>query len=114
MTRERRFFSRVPHAFEVQYRLVGELTSSWHPVTTINLSASGMRFRAEEPMEKGASLEVRLTLAGIRELLVVHGRVIWSQMQASGVTENGVEFMDVKSEQQVQIDSLVEFLKKSI
>lgn len=112
MTRERRFFSRVPHAFEVKYRL-DELGAPWRAVTTINLSASGMRFRTEEPLEQGTALELQMTLTGIREVLIVRGHVVWSQMQASGVTENGVAFMDVKPEQQIQIDSLVGFLKKS-
>ena len=114
MTRERRYFSRIPHAFDASYRVVGELTASWCAVMSINLSAGGMRVRIDEALEKGAILEVKLQLIGIRELLIVRGCVVWNQMQASGVTEVGIEFMDVKPEQQVQIDSLVEFLKKSV
>ena len=113
MTRERRFFSRTPHEFDAQYRVVGELTASWCAVTTVNLSAGGMRVRMDEALEKGALLEVKLQIVGIREILIVRGCVVWNQMQASGVTEVGIGFMDVKPEQQVQIDSLVEFLKKS-
>ena len=33
-------------------------------------------------------------------------------MQASGVTECGVEFLDISVQQQAQIDRLVEFLGK--
>ncbi len=114
MTKERRWFSRIPHAFDVQYRVFGDLTSSWRSVTTLNLSASGVRVRGEDLLESNALLELKLQLPGLREPVIVQGRVIWSSMQASGVSESGVEFKETNPEQQAQIDSLVQFLRKSV
>ena len=113
MARERRQFSRVPQLFDVQYRLTGTLGESWRETKTSNVSAGGIRFRSEETLELGDSLEIRIELPGMRERLVLNGRVIWNQLQASGVMEHGVQFLDLKPEQQLQIDNLVQFLKKS-
>ena len=112
MSGERRRFSRVPQAFDAQYRLMGELMESWRKIRTLNLSAGGMRFRSAALLEIGEWLEVQLTLPGIHEPTILRGRVVWSRMQASGVVENGMEFVDLSPEQQLQIDQLVEFLNK--
>jgi uncharacterized protein (TIGR02266 family) len=114
MRRERRHFHRIPHAFEVQYRRQGELGESWRAVNTVNLSAGGIRIRCEDLFEGGTLLELSIQLPNAREPLVLQGCVIWSRTQASGVTEYGVEFLDVTPERRVQIDNLVEFLKKSL
>ena len=113
MARERRQFPRVPQPFEVRYRLSGELGESWKAVTTVNLSAGGVRFRDTELLTIGDALEIQIHLPGARETLTFQGRVAWSQMQASGVTENGVEFVDATAAEQQRIDNLVQFLRRS-
>lgn len=113
MAREQRQFHRVPHEVEVHYRLMNELTASWRTVTLINLSAGGLRFRDDEALETGVPLELRLQLPGVNEPLNLKGRVIWSQLQASGVIEVGVGFLEVVAAHQMQIDNVVQFLRKS-
>ena len=112
MTRERRGFSRIPHTFDAQYRVSGDLTSFWHPMTVLNVSAGGLRFRSEESLESGTVLEVRFQLPGDSQALLLVGRVVWNQLEASGVTESGIEFSDVTMDQQMKIDALVQFLKR--
>ena len=111
MTRERRQFHRTPHPFEVRYRQYGQFTSSWAEASTINISAGGIRFRSPELLERGTALELEITIPSMREALVIRGQVAWSQLQASGVIENGVQFTEVSSEQQLRIDELVRFLR---
>ena len=112
MTRERRTFGRASQPFDAQYRLSGELTASWRTITTVNISAGGMRFTDMDAHERGTSIEVRIQLPSLREPFTLQGRIAWSQMQASGVAESGVEFLDLTPEQQVQIDQLVQFLQQ--
>lgn len=113
MATERRHFHRVPQALEVHYRLSGEFASSWHVATLINLSAGGLRLRTSEGFEALAQLELQLHLPGLREPLTLRGGVVWSNLQASGVVESGIEFMNVTPEQQLQIDEFVQFLRNS-
>lgn len=113
MVRERRKFYRAPHAFEVRYRLLDDLTTSWRTVTLVNLGAGGLRFRDSETLEKGALLELQLQLPSGREPLRLKGHVVWHQLHASGVNEVGVEFVDVAAQDQLHIDNVVQFLRKS-
>ncbi len=110
MKRERRRFIRTSQPVDVQYRLRGEFSAPWTATRTVNLSAGGVRFRCQEPLRQDDELELRLQLAGSPKPLELRARVVWNQMQASGVNEIGVEFNDVTQEQQVQIDALVQFL----
>lgn len=114
MAQERREFHRVPQRFEVQYRPAGQMSASWHPAVTLNLSAAGVRMATDESLEDDASVELKLQLPNSPQPLVVHGRVIWSQLQASGVCEIGVAFVDQSPEQQLHLDTLVQFLRKSV
>ena len=110
MRKERRRFSRTSQSLDAQYRLIGELSTSWMQVIAVNIGAAGARIRGAESMEVASLLELQVQLPGARKPLVVQGRVIWSRMQASGVTESGVEFLEITAEQQWQIDELVRFL----
>ena len=114
MRQERRRFVRAPQPFRARYHLYGELMESWRDTTTVNLSASGMRFRCGDPVESGAVLEIELTIPSVREVLTLSGRVVWSQSVASGVSEVGVQFADVTPEQEQRIDELVKFLLKGM
>lgn len=111
--KERRRDSRLAQPFQVRYRLYGELTESWRTAMTVNLSASGLRFRSADLMEIGRELQVELLLPTSKEPLVLRARIIWSQPMASGVTENGAEFDDITPEQGAQIDAMVKFLLRN-
>ena len=110
--KERRDFGRVPVPFDIRYRIYGELGESWHDLTTINISAGGMRFRTEELLDIGTPLEVQIGLPGSPAPLIVQGKVVWGQALGAGVNEHGVQFMDMTPEQHEHIDGLVRFLMK--
>ena len=80
-------------------------------MTLLNLSAGGLRFRAEEVLEKNTLLAIDVKIPGLREQITIKGRVAWSTMHASGVVETGVEFLDVSPDQQFQIDNIVQFFQ---
>ena len=113
MADERRDFSRVPVPFEVRYRIYGELGETWREVATMNISAGGMRLRSEEPIEVGAQLEIQITLSSAATPLAVQGSVAWSRSMGAGANESGVQFTGLTPQQQEQMDSLVQFLRKS-
>lgn len=109
---ERRRFQRVAQSFDARYRSYGALGEPWRIFRTVNVSATGMRFRSGDLIELGTTLEIELDLPCLKEPLTVRGHVVWSQPMASGVTENGAEFVDLSPEQAEQIDELVKFLSK--
>ena len=111
MGRERRNFSRADQPFAAKYRVLGDLMHGWCEVRTLNISAGGIRFRSDEPLERDTLLELQIKLPSHAEILLLRGRVSWGQTRASGVIEIGVEFLDVTSVQQAQIDSVIQFLK---
>ena len=110
MTRERRQFIRTSQPVDLRYRLCGELSAPWTITRTVNLSAGGARFRCQEPLRQSDELDLRLQLSGSPRPLELRACVVWNQMQAAGVNEIGVAFLDVTHEQQMQIDALVHFL----
>lgn len=114
MSDERRQFQRVPQAFDIQYRLAGQLSSSWHTATTLNLSAAGVRFICDELLEEEMAVEIQLQLPNAPQPLILGGRVAWGQLQASGVCEVGVAFLDLDADEQLRLDALVQFLRKSV
>ena len=111
MGEEQRRFPRIPEAFTVMYRVSGELASSWCEVVTQNVSAGGVRFLVSEALDAGTTIMLRLALPGLSQPLQINGQVVWSRMQASGVAEVGVEFLDVSERDQRMIDRLVGFLR---
>ena len=110
MKRERRHFPRAAQSFETRYRSAGELITSWNRATVINLGAGGMRIRSADMMQRGTVLDVELTLPSQQQAIRLRGRVIWNRMEAAGVMEYGIEFMDMTATQQVQLDELVRFM----
>ncbi len=113
MSQDKRKFYRTHQPISAQYRVTGDFTAGWHNVRTMNFSAGGVRFKSAAPLEIGVLLDFHVEVPGLKEPLNVKGRVVWSQVQAAGVTENGVEFLDVGPDQQFQLDALVQFFKKS-
>ena len=114
MGEERRQFSRADQPFEARGRIYGELTESWHTITTLNISATGMRFRSNDTLPLGTVLELEINLPCLREPLMVRGQIVWSRAVASGVAENGAVFINVSIGQAEQVDQLVKFLMKNV
>lgn len=109
---ERRRYTRVTQPFDAHYRIYGDFMDTWRKIRTLNVSAAGMRFRSADLIELDQILEIQIILPCLREPLLIHGRVIWSDTKAAGVTENGTEFIDETPEQEEQIDEMVRFLTK--
>jgi c-di-GMP-binding flagellar brake protein YcgR len=109
---EQRRFSRVSQTLPVQYRPAGSLADIWRNGTLANISAVGIRLVTPEPLEVSEIVALELALPGAKESLSVRARVVWQQARGSGVTEHGLEFLDVSPEQQAAIDAFVEFLNR--
>ncbi len=111
MPKESRSYPRIPEGFTVQYRISGEFTQTWHSARSVNISASGIRLLAEPFVEKGDELEIQLNLPGLRNPLVLMGRVVWEKAIDDWV-ECGIEFLEMSADQRMQIDALVEFMRQ--
>ncbi len=111
---ERRSFPRVPHDFNGQFRQAGVFTELWNPMSVMNLSASGMRFRTDLPLEAAMVLDLKFQIPGLEGALNSQGRVVWTAMPAAGIIEAGVEFLDLSLEQKAAIDRMVEFLRAEV
>ena len=111
---ERRSFPRIPHAFDGQFRQAGVFTELWNPMSVMNLSANGVRFRTDLPLEAAMILDLKCHVPGLQRALEVQGRVVWTAMPAAGVIETGVEFLDLSQEQKSVIDRLVAFLHAEV
>ena len=112
MGEERRKFDRVPGVFRAQCRRRRVSWEAWHDVLSINLSAGGIRFTVRELYEASDTLELTVELPGRPAPVTVHGQVAWSQAKDFGIMEYGIEFTDATIDQQIDIDALVQFLKR--
>lgn len=112
MSRERRQYPRITQPLAVRYRARGSLDTLWHEAATVNVSAVGMRMRGAEPLETDTLLELSMDVPGFREPLVLKGRVVWAQLQASQVIESGVEFEPMAVEQETKLDQLLRFFHR--
>ena len=112
MGEERRRFPRATYPFGAQCRLLEDPGHGWIPSTVVNLSANGLRFRSEMPLERGAEIEIQFQPEGFQEALLLRGRIVWAEMRAAGVVEHGVELSNISSTQELAIDRLVSFLRQ--
>lgn len=110
MSRERRQFHRVLQPFPMRYRVQGRLGDGWTTIAVLNLSAGGVRFIAPDAIDCGLTVELQIELPNQHTPLLVQGQVVWTQMEASGATEHGVQFSGMTAAQQMQIDAMVSFL----
>lgn len=108
---ERRRRPRIRQPFYAKCRPVGGVGgSAWYHVNPLNLSAHGMKFLGPRLFEHGCSLECSITSQNTVRPLVLSGRAVWGKTHPSGAVEQGIEFVDVTPEQQVQLDGLVRTL----
>lgn len=110
MSRERRDYHRVLQPFPMRYRVRGAMGAGWTTVATMNVSAGGVRFIGPEAVDCGLLVDLEITLPNLNVPLAVQGQVIWTQMEASGATEHGVQFINLTQAKQMQIDGMVQFL----
>ena len=112
MGQEQRRFDRVPQTFSAYCRPHGALQDPWRYMITLDLSAGGISLEGETLVEIGDILEVRIQLPGVLEDFILRGRVVRCKTAGAGLLNFALEFLDVTSDEQVQLDELVQFLKR--
>jgi len=100
--RERRRWSRVPLDTTVGYRPNGDA----RPGRGLNVSAGGLGFQSEAPLDPGTVVLVELRLPPDAEPIQAAGRVCWSQAAAEPAC--GLEFTDLTDEAREQILAYIE------
>ncbi len=89
-----------------------EITSDLLPAEDI--SGSGMRFEADEALDPGTLLRLRIKLGEDVSTLSVKGKVIWqSGSQGTHDYHVGIEFQDVSDQTQNKINAAVQALMQS-
>ena len=76
--RAQRFPFRVP----LQYRKSGD--SNWHPCTTMNISRTGILFRAQEEIPPESVLDIQVNFP-LQKVLYCHGTIVRSQKSSHAV-----------------------------
>jgi len=114
MSREDRRFSRVPESFQVDCRRLGVFSEGWRKVATTDISAGGISFETEELFDLDESVEIQLTLPNFRTPFLIRGKVMRSHPRPKGTWEVALQFVEIKPEEQLQIDELVRFLRRTL
>ena len=108
---ERRHRPRLDQPFHATYQVLPAVpTSARHSLSPVNLSAVGMRFLSAKPLTSGCQIALSVLPPHALKAFLLVGRVAWGKQHLSGVSEYGVEFVNVTSEQRVQIDDLLTLL----
>jgi len=108
---ERRRRPRIRKPFYAKCRPVGGVGwPAWYHVNPLNLSLHGMRFLGPCLFEHGCSLECSVAWQNTARPLALSARVMWGKTHPSGAVEQGIEFVDLTPEQQVQLEALVRTL----
>ena len=107
---DRRGFPRAKVPTAVEYRVTGELGSEWLLGVLVDLNARGLQFTGERRFETGTRLDVQLPLENRSEPYGFSGEIVWTREERSGLTEYGMQFIDVTPDQQFEIDELARFL----
>lgn len=106
ITLNKRRFPRIPVKLKVHFRR-HEALGSYVEADTFNLSVGGLFMETGQPLEAGVKLQLKFTLPKNNLTLTCEGRVAWSNSPESPLRADhppgmGVEFLDLKEEQQVQ------------
>ncbi len=72
--RHRRRQTRFTLVLPVRFRAVGATT--WRDGVSVNISGSGIRFSATEPLEPNTRIEVSFPLSGSHELIRIQCRAL--------------------------------------
>ena len=112
MAAEKRRFHRAFQPFHVQIRNYNQLAETSQQVEALDISAGGLGFQSPHPFELGVELEIKLLVPHTSPLVLV-GKIMWSRPQSQDLMRYGVEFLSLTSDQQLQLDELVQFLRKS-
>jgi CheY-like chemotaxis protein len=72
----------------------------------VDLSADGAKLALSDPLPRGTELRLRLQRNGDREVVLVNGRVAWSQQTELGAYHLGVDFGRATQEQRTRLAEL--------
>lgn len=113
--REPRRYQRREAKWSVSYTAAGGQSGRAH---ILNVSASGLRFIAPKPLQRGTQMQLSVLLPGRDIPLVATGEVIWTKwiagpaLQGPGSSEVGVRFTKIAMRDQVMIQQYLGILKR--
>ena len=96
---EKRKYLRLNNVLEVEYILPN--SGRMYTASTKDISAVGLRFIANEKLEKGATLEIKLKLPNVQNAIHASGRVAWSKkasLENDSPFDVGVEFLKIEED----------------
>ncbi|MFW6107664.1 MAG: PilZ domain-containing protein [bacterium] len=92
----RRQYPRVRESCELSYRVVMDpaLKPEEEGAVAVNISGGGMRFRADQELEPGTMVALRMTLPELPTPVVSLARVVWCEQTPAEAAQYdvGVEF----------------------
>ena len=116
MSEERRGEDRYPaETFaNLEFLVEGRVEQIGHVARTLDISLSGARIEAnlDGPLPTGPGGEVFLTLAMIDVLMKVRGRIVHARDTNEIITEIGVRFLDINSDELELIRAFLAAWKK--
>jgi len=110
---DRREFHRAGFHVAIAYKRIGALLETWQNGTMTDVSAGGLRFTTDDPIDQGAQLEFKLVLPIRKDAYILDGLVVSEQPADGGSVEYGVAFLDLEPDRQAEVDELVRFLNRS-
>ncbi len=115
---EKRRFPRINLNVDIQYRILNSSESQILKSQAKNISAGGICLISLDKPETGNILDLSFILPGLEGTLRILGRVAWVEAFIIGDTptskgyEAGIEFIDIKDEEQQKINRYVLTLLK--
>lgn len=111
---ERRAFPRVSLDVEVDYKIISSPKEISDPmIHSKDISESGIRIVVLEKMNPDTILNLKFSLPGSQELILVTGKVAWIEefmvgtLSSSKAYEVGVEFSSISKEDREKINQFV-------
>jgi len=112
MASERRQHERVRLPTPLKYRVEGEPGAALHLGELLEIGGGGLRFAGDRPLEVGRRVEFEISLHNRAAPYRFTGQpvLVWARQSKAGICEYGIEFVQVTSTQQFEVEELVQFL----
>lgn len=99
--------ARTNRRLMMRYRSEG--AAAWSVSPLQDLSRSGARFLAEQPLVAGTILEFQLLLPMLKDPVALKGHVVWNKPGTLGLTELGATFDGLNPGAQQALDQAIAF-----
>ncbi|MFH2144669.1 MAG: PilZ domain-containing protein [Candidatus Omnitrophota bacterium] len=106
--KERRNFARLCVGVEAVYQRKNGEDKAEKKVLVRNISISGMRFIADEPLEREKLLLMRLVIPSIPVPINVEVKVVWQRIFSESFFDTGAEFVDFDYNQQEALSAYIQ------